>query len=155
MAANASGPRPLIPVLSRLYGPLMPLAWPLMRCVAGLFLMPHGAQKLFGWFGGRGLEGTSATFAKMGLEPAWVTAPLVGGVEFFGGLLIALGFLTRPVALAAAILLAVAVTIHLPNGFFVGKGGYEYAMLWAILCAAIAVRGAGRLSIDRAIGREF
>jgi putative oxidoreductase len=155
MAANGSGPRPLIPILSRLYRPFMPLAWPLVRFATGLFLVPHGAQKLFGWFGGGGLKGTSAAFAKMGFEPAGVMAPLVGGIEFFGGLLIALGFLTRPAAFAAAVVLAVAVTVHLPNGFFAGKGGYEFAMLWTILCAAFAVRGGGQFSIDRAIGREF
>jgi len=155
MATTGNGTRPLIRILSRLYGPFMPLTWPLIRCATGLFLVPHGAQKLFGWFGGRGLDGTTAGFAKMGFEPAWLTAPLVGGIEFFGGLLIAVGFLTRPVAFAAAIVLAVAVTVHLPSGFFANKGGYEYAMLWTILCAAIAVRGGGRLSIDRAIGREF
>jgi len=119
-------------------------------------LIPHGAQKLFGWFGGSGLEATTAGFAKMGYEPAWLVGPLVAGTEFLGGILIAIGFLTRPVALAAAILLLVAaMDVHLANGFFWGKGGYEYPLLWAVLCAAITVRGGGVLSVDRALGKEF
>ncbi|HSR55119.1 MAG TPA: DoxX family protein [Alphaproteobacteria bacterium] len=155
MAESDDNARLIIPALGALYRPFKPLAWPLIRFATGLFLVPHGAQKLFGWFGGHGLDGTIAGFSKMGFEPGWFFGPLVGGVEFFGGILIALGLLTRPAAVAAAILLAVAFTVHLPNGFFVNKGGYEYALLWLILCTAIAARGAGRLSLDRAMGREF
>ncbi len=92
----------------------------------------------------------------MGFEPGWLVGPLVGGVEFFGGILIAIGFITRPAAVAATILLFVAaMTVHLPNGFFWGNNGYEDPLLWAILCAAIAIRGAGALSVDRAMGKEF
>ena len=81
---------------------------------------------------------------------------LVGATEFFGGLLIAVGFLTRPAAVAATILLAVAVfKVHMPNGFFNMNGGYEYAMLWGFITLAVAFRGGGALSVDRAIGREF
>ena len=64
--------------------------------------------------------------------------------------------MTRPAALAATILLLVAaIEVHLANGFFVIKGGFEYALLWAVLCAAITVRGGGPLSVDRALGKEF
>jgi putative oxidoreductase len=149
MAKPGDRTRLIIPPLGYIYRALEALTWPLIRFAAGLFLVPHGAQKLFGWFDGRGLEATSASFARMGF------GSLVGAVEFVGGILIALGLLTRPAAMAATILLAVAVAVHLPNGFFVTKGGFEYAMLWAVLCASIAVRGGGRLSLDRALGREF
>ena len=155
MSQSDSEPTALIPFFARIYRPLDGFAWAAVRFFAGALLVPHGAQKLFGWFGGRGLEATTAGFSRMGFEPAWLTAPLVAGTEFFGGILIALGFLTRPAALAAAILLAVAVTVHLPNGFFWGAKGYEYPMLWAVVCAAIAVRGGGAFSIDRAVGKEF
>lgn len=156
MSETNSAARPFWPRLAKLYRPFEEYSWPLVRFAAGLFLVPHGAQKLFGWFGGRGLDATIAGFAKMGFEPGWLTAPLVAGVEFFGGILMAIGLLTRPAALAAMILLLVAaITVHLPNGFFWTKGGYEYPLLWAILCTAIAVRGGGALSVDRALGKEF
>lgn len=147
----------IIPVLAPLYRGLAPLSYPLIRVVAGLFLMPHGAQKLFGWFGGYGLEGTGGFFAQnLGLEPGVFWAALVGGTEFFGGLLIALGFLTRPAAVGAAILMAVAVLqVHLPNGFFMTDGGYEYALMWGLIALAIAFRGGGEMSLDRRLGREF
>ncbi len=156
MSETNSGVQPFCPRLASLYRPFEHFSWPLIRFAAGVFLIPHGAQKLFGWFGGRGLDATIAGFGKMGYEPGWLTGPLVAGTEFFGGILIAIGLFTRPAAVAAMILLFVAaMDIHLPNGFFWVKGGYEYPLLWSILCAAIAIRGAGRLSMDSAIGKEF
>ncbi|MDP6571957.1 MAG: DoxX family protein [Rhodospirillales bacterium] len=156
MNSEQSPPRLVVPALGGLYEPLAPLAWPLVRFMAGLFLMPHGARKLFGWFGGGGLDGTAGFFAKVGLEPAMPLAALVGATEFFGGALIAIGLLTRPAAAAAFILLAVATfRIHMPNGFFITSGGYEYAMLWGFLMLAIVFRGGGALSLDARIGREF
>ena len=148
--------QPYCAKIASLYRPFEHYSWPLIRFATGLFMIPHGAQKLFGWFGGRGLEATIAGFGKMGYDPGWLTGPLVAGVEFFGGILIAIGLFTRPAAVAAMILMFVAaMDVHLPNGFFWGKGGYEYPLLWSILCAAIAIRGAGRLSMDSAIGKEF
>ena len=118
--------------------------------------MPHGAGKLFGWFGGRGIEGTAAGFAKMGLEPALPLATLVGVTEFFGGLLVAIGLLTRPAAIGIVAIMAVAVfQVHLKNGFFWFNGGYEYPLLWGIVALAIVFCGGGALSVDRKIGREF
>lgn len=155
MPENRQEAQPIWPWLARLYRPLDRYSWPLIRVAAGITLVPHGAQKLFGWFGGRGLDATIAGFSRMGFEPGWLTGPLVAGTEFFGGLFIAFGFLTRPAALAATVLLAVAVSVHLPNGFFWGNKGYEYPMLWAAFCAAIAIRGGGALSVDRALGKEF
>ncbi len=156
MNAERHPPRLVIPALGGLYGALSPLAWPLIRFMAGLFLIPHGAQKLFGWFGGGGLEGTAGWFAKIGLEPAMPLAVLAGATEFFGGILIAIGLLTRPAAAAAFILLASAVFgYHMPNGFFVFNGGYEHAMLWGFLMLAIVFRGGGRLSVDARLGREL
>ena len=156
MSETNSRMQPYCSRLVRLYRPFEHLSWPVVRVAAGLFMVPHGAQKLFGWFGGGGLDATIAGFDKMGFEPGWLMGPLVAGVEFFGGILIAIGLFTRPAALAAAILMFVAAMgVHLPNGFFWGKGGYEYPLLWSILCAAIAVRGARRISVDNAIGREF
>lgn len=146
----------IIPALGGLWDSLSGLAYPLVRFMAGLFLVPHGAQKLFGWYGGGGLEGTAGFFAKIGLEPAMALATIAGATEFFGGLLIAFGLLTRPAAAAAFILMVVAVFgYHMPNGFFITKGGYEHAMLWGFVLLAILMRGGGNLSVDARIGREF
>ena len=151
---SAKLPSSRIPVLDAVYERVDWLAYPLVRIVTGLFLMPHGAQKLLGFAGGS-IDATAAGFGRLGLEPALPLAYLVGSVEFFGGLLIALGVLTRPAALAAAVLLAVAaLRVHLGNGFFWSKGGFEYPAMWAILCIAVLFRGSGPLSIDAARGRD-
>ncbi len=157
MTTTSSAPKPIVPALAPLYERLSPLSYPLVRFATGLILMPHGAQKLFGWFGGHGLEGTGGFFAQnLGLEPGLFWAALVGATEFFGGLFLALGFLTRPAAVGIAILMAVAVfKVHLGSGFFWTNGGYEYPLLWGLIALALALRGGGELSLDRAIGREF
>ena len=156
MTTDTVHARPIIPALAAIYRPLKGLSYPLIRVVAGLFLMPHGSQKLFGWFGGYGLKGTGGYFAQLGLEPGVFWAVLVGSTEFFGGLLLVIGFLTRPAAAAVMALMAVAILkVHLANGFFITSGGFEYAAMWGLIALAIALRGGGALSVDRAIGREF
>ncbi len=157
MSTDATHPRPIVPALTPLYAKLSRLSYPLIRAATGLALMPHGAQKLFGWFGGYGLEGTGGFFAQnLGLEPGLFWAALVGGVEFFDGLFLVLGLLTRPAAIAVAVMMAVAViTVHLPNGFFWSAGGYEYPLFWGLIALAIAFKGGSDLSLDRALGREF
>ncbi len=144
-----------IPPLAGLYERLSGLSYPLIRLFAGLILMPHGAGKLFGFFGGD-INRTIAGFSRLGLEPAMPLAYLVGITEFFGGLCIAIGFLTRPWAVGATILLGVALfRVHLPNGFFWGDRGFEYPLLWMVIMIGIFFRGGGPLSVDRKIGREF
>jgi putative oxidoreductase len=146
--------KPLIPALARVTEALTPYAEPLVRVATGLLLVPHGAQKLFGWFGGHGLAGTGQFFeSKLGL-PAWV-AVLAGLIEFGGGLLLALGLVTRVAAALVVGLMTVAVIqVHLPNGFFWTEGGYEYPLLWGILALSFVIRG-GRFSLDALIGREI
>jgi putative oxidoreductase len=135
---------------------LQSLAWPLVRVTTGLLLVPHGAQKLFGWFGGHGLSGTAQYFGgTLGLEPGLLFALLAGSIEFFGGLALALGLLTRPVALVVAAFMAVALTFHLPNGFFWTSGGYEYPLMWTLVAVAIVLRGGGRYSVDARLGLPF
>ena len=130
--------------------------WPLLRFIAGIDLVPHGAQKLFGMFGGGGMEKTVEMVAQLGFSPPAVWAYLLACTEFFGGLMIAFGFLTRLGAGAATVMLAVAFfAVHLKNGFFLMNGGYEYAMLWAVVCFAIFLRGGGPFSVDSRIGREL
>jgi putative oxidoreductase len=127
-----------------------------VRFFAGLILVPHGAQKLFGAFGGGGLDGTAGFFAKIGLEPSMILATWVGFFEFFGGIAIAIGLLTRPVALVVAVqLLVAAFYVHLASGYFWTGRGYEFPLLWAIIMIAIAIRGGGDKSIDKMLGKEF
>ncbi|MPY72116.1 MAG: DoxX family membrane protein [Alphaproteobacteria bacterium] len=148
--------RPFFPALVGLENALRPLGAPLIRIVAGLMLMPHGAQKLFGAFGGGGLSGTAEGFGRIGIEPALPMAALAGGVEFFGGLMLAIGLFTRPAAVAVGIVMLVAVfKVHWANGFFASAGGFEYALLWGVVAAGFAMRGGGRYSVDAAIGREI
>jgi putative oxidoreductase len=146
-----NGPKLLIPTLSGLYCCGREAAYPLLRIVAGGFLTPHGWGKLSG-----GLDGTAQFFANMGLEPAYLLATIAGAQEFVGGICIALGLLTRFWAAGRVILMAVAVlAVHLPNGFMVTNGGYEYALLWMVVLIYVLFRGAGRVSIDRLVGREL
>jgi putative oxidoreductase len=126
------------------------LSYPLVRITAGLLLMPHGAQKLFGWFGGYGLTTTGEFFGtQLGLQPGLLFALLAGLVEFFGGLALVVGLLTRPAALAVAVLMSVAALgVHLPNGFFWTSGGYEYPLMWGLIALALLLGGGGRYSLD-------
>ena len=150
-------PRLIVPGMAGLYAAGAWIAWPLIRVVCGLFLMPHGAQKLFGWFGGYGLAATGEMFAtRLGLQPGFLMALLAGLVELVGGSLLVLGLLTRPAALAVVVMMAVAVfAVHLPSGFFWQDGGFEYPLMWGLIALAIFFRGGGRLSLDRAIGHEL
>jgi putative oxidoreductase len=147
--------RPLLPSLHSLTGRLAPLSEPLLRITAGLLLVPHGAQKLFGWFGGYGLEATGQFFAtKLGLPASF--ALLAGLIEFVGGLMLAAGFATRVVAALVVGIMAVAVvTVHLPAGFFWTDGGFEYPLMWAVLALVFVIRGGGAYSVDAIIGREI
>ena len=142
--------------MSPVYARLDSVAQAVLRAAVGLILVPHGAQKLFGWFGGHGLEATGRFFEQnLGYANGYLAALAAGSVEFFGGLFLALGLLTRVSAGAIVVLLLVAVSVHLPNGFFWGQGGYEYPLLWAVAAAYFWVKGGGELSVDRRIGREF
>ncbi len=146
----------ILPFLKPLYSSLSEPSLAIFRVIVGLFLVPHGAQKLFGVLGGGGLAGTSAFFESLGMPMPKMAALAAGSVEFFGGILLALGLLTRPAAAATTFLLFVAAySVHFSNGFFNAKGGYEFAVLWMFATAIFIVRGGGSLSLDRVIGREF
>jgi putative oxidoreductase len=125
----------------------------LIRLVIGLTLAAHGAQKLFGWFGGHGLAGTGGFFEKLGFHPGRLQAALAGGAEFFGGLALAAGLAT-PVAAAVivAVMIVAAAAAHLGKGFFLQGGGYEYNLVLAGTALALAYTGPGALSVDSAFG---
>lgn len=128
----------------------------ILRVPVGLILAAHGAQKLFGWFGGYGLEATGQWMASIGLVPGLLMAFLAGAAEFFGGLALALGLLTRPAALVNAVAMAVATfVVHLENGLFMSNNGYEYALILLAASLALMVSGGGKLSADRAISQRL
>ncbi len=121
----------------------------ILRVPVGVILAAHGAQKLFGWFGGYGLEGTGQWMASIGLEPGFLMALLAGSAEFFGGLALALGLLTRPAAVVTAFTMLVAMfSVHAGNGLFMSNNGYEYALTLLAATASLAVTGAGSFALD-------
>ena len=128
----------------------------ILRAGAGLFLVPHGAQKLFGSFGGYGLEATGQFFeTQLGFSNGYLAALGAGSVEFFGGILLAAGLFTRSASIAIFIMLAVATSVHVGAGFFWTSGGYEYPLLWALIALSFAVRGGGNYSVDKVLGLKF
>lgn len=133
------------------------LSWTIVRVATGLILMPHGAQKLFGWFGGGGLTGTAQYFEQtFGLYPGLLFAGAAGLTEFVGGLFLAIGFLTRLSAAAVVALMSYAVVaVHWSNGFFWTSGGIEYPLLWGLVALAIVIRGGGAYSVDHAVGWKY
>lgn len=123
-----------------------------LRIPVGIIFAAHGAQKLFGWFGGYGLEGTGQWMESIGLAPGYLMALLAGSAEFFGGIALILGLLVRPFAAALAIAMAVAIfTAHVGHGLFVAKNGYEFALALMAVAVALVFSGAGRASIDHAL----
>jgi putative oxidoreductase len=152
---SPSPAKPLVPGVDALERALSPFAEPLVRVVAGLMLLPHGAQKLFGWFGGYGVDATGQFFAaKLGLPASF--ALLAGLIEVFGGLALAAGFLTRVAAALVFALMAVAIIwVHLPIGYFWMTGGLEYPLMWGLIALAFVFRGGGAYSVDALIGREI
>ena|SRR5438105_2893046 len=121
-----------------------------LRIVLGLTMAGHGAQKLFGWFGGGGLEGTATMFGGLRFRPALAAAVAAGLAEFGGGILFAAGFVTPLAAcLICAVMLNAIATVHWPNGFWVSNGGYEFNLLIIASAVAVAATGPGRFSVDR------
>ena len=129
---------------------LGPLA---LRIPVGLIFAAHGAQKLFGWFGGYGLEGTGQFFGSIGLNPGYLMALLAGAAEFFGGLALVFGVLVRPAAAALAFTMVIAIfTVHWSKGFFASGGGYEYALALFAASPSSLFSGAGGYSVDAVVG---
>lgn len=124
-----------------------------LRLAAGTVLTAHGAQKLFGWFGGYGLEGTGQWLASVGFEPGYAMAVLAGSAEFFGGIALVLGLFTRPAALVAAFTMLMAMTVHVGNGLFLANNGYEFALSLLGITVALAFLGGGRVAADNLIHR--
>lgn len=131
----------------------MELGLLLLRVTVGATLAAHGAQKLFGWFGGGGLEGTGRGLEALGFVPGRRHALMAGLVEVGGGLLLALGLFTP---LAAAIVLSVmivaAVSVHVRQGFFITAGGFEYNLVLGVAGLTLAFTGPGAYALDALFG---
>ena len=125
-----------------------------LRVVVGLLLFGHGAQKLFGWFGGHGLRGTAGFFGSLGFRRQHaLPMAILAGLSEAAGLLLALGFLTPFAALAMASVMVVAVgTVHWKNGLWGTNGGYEFNLVLWTVAIAVAAGGPGRFSLDGAFG---
>lgn len=126
-----------------------------LRLPLGIIFAAHGAQKLFGWFGGYGLEGTGQWMESIGLGPGVLMAALSGSAEFFGGLALILGLLTRPAALVLAVTMLVAIlTVHVSNGLFMSNNGYEFGLALLAGAVSLLISGGGRASVDRLLAKH-
>ena len=114
-----------------------------LRIPIGIIFMAHGAQKLFGWFGGYGLEGTGGWMESIGLTPGFLMALMAGSAEFFGGMFILFGLLTRLSAVALAFTMIVAIfSVHFVNGLFMSNNGYEFGLALLAATVSLAISGA-------------
>lgn len=139
---------PIIPALRPLYALLSPVSLTILRVVVGIAFVMHGWPKIQAPFGAAEMVGG------IGFQPAWLWSLALSATEFFGGILLILGLLTRPAALATTIVLLVTVWFHWVK---LGQGwsGAELSIIWASATLFLAVHGGGRFSLDRLIGREI
>ncbi|MFF3890310.1 DoxX family membrane protein [Streptomyces sp. NPDC001914] len=126
----------------------------LLRLSTGGVLAVHGAQKLFGWFGGGGISGTAVAMEAMGYKPGRASGLAAGLAETGGGVLLGLGLATPAAGAAAAGGMVGAASVLAPNGFFAQNGGFEHAAALGATAAGIAVSGPGRLSLDHLLGHS-
>ena len=123
-----------------------------LRIPVGIIFAAHGAQKLFGWFGGYGLDGTGQWMDSIGLSPGYLMALLAGGAEFLGGLALIIGLLVRPASAVLAFAMLIAIfSAHIGNGLFMSNNGYDFGLALLAVSVSLIFSGAGRASVDRLI----
>lgn len=137
------------------------MASTVLRIVLGLIIFPHGAQKLFGWFGGFGFEGTMGFFTGT-IHLPWIIGFGVIMIEFFGALMLIAGMVTRFIALLVIVNFAgIIFTSHIANGFFMNwfgnqaGEGYEYHLLIIGMAGSLFISGAGKFSVDKLVHTKF
>lgn len=145
-----------IPALGGIYGGLWDLVWLLLRLVTGLLFAAHGFWKL-GYLGGPGMTGIIGYFDRIGYSPGSFWGPTVATIEIVGGLLLAVGLLTRPAALVAFIEMVLVTYFHTRFGFWhvVQGGGVEYPLMWSLVLLYFVIRGGGAWSVDAKMRKEF
>jgi len=150
-----SGNRYYIPALGRIYEKFDGCMLPMLRIVLGAILIPHGCQKLFGWFGGMGFTRFSALFDQLGYKPGVVWVTIVALTELVGGIMLILGLFTRFWAAGVAIFMINAVWFTSAKGFFWTAGGFEFSLLILAVALVFVVRGGGELSLDSKMSKEL
>ncbi|MGH6674548.1 MAG: DoxX family protein [Xanthobacteraceae bacterium] len=147
--------------MSALYQILSPFAYALLRVIVGLALVPHGLRNTFGLFANTGavaldLKGLAAGLDRSGYRPGWFWARAISMTQLVGGPLLAIGLLTRPVALVVLLFLLVAnIERWRVGGYFWNKLGLEYTLMWTIAVFYVLVHGGGPYSLDHLIGVGF
>lgn len=144
-----------IPALGNLYASLDRYVLPILRAGLGIILIAHGCQKLFGLFGGMGLNANAALFDKLGYHPGMFWGTLVGCTETIGGALLVIGLFTRPAAVAVMIFMIFSIQFTWAKGFFWTQGGMEYSILILLVALVFAIRGGGECAIDSKMSKEF
>jgi putative oxidoreductase len=125
----------------------------LLRLTVGLAMAAHGSQKIFGWFGGYGPDGTGKFMEAMGFRPGRRHALAAGYVEFVSGLFLAVGLLTPlAAAMIVSVMVVAAAVVHWKNGFFITTNGYEFNLVLGVAALSVAFTGPGGLSLDSLIG---
>jgi putative oxidoreductase len=128
----------------------------ILRVVVGGLFAGHGAQKLFGWFGGHGVRGTGGFFESLGFRPGTAFALLAGASELLGGLLLAAGlFVPAAAVMFAAVMTSAIAAVHWRKGIWNQDGGIEFPLVLATVAFAVAAIGAGRFSLDNALGIDW
>ncbi|WP_417529739.1 DoxX family protein [Marinobacter lipolyticus] len=126
-----------------------------LRIPVGIIFVAHGAQKLFGWFGGYGLEGTGQWMDSIGLSPGYLMALMAGGAEFLGGLALIIGLLVRPASAVLAFAMVIAIfSVHIGNGLFMSNNGYEFGLVLLAVSVSLIFSGGGRASVDALLARQ-
>lgn len=125
-----------------------------LRIPVGIIFIAHGAQKLFGAFGGYGLEGTGKFMESLGMPAGYLMAMLAGGAEFFGGIALLIGLLVRPASAVLAFTMLVAIfTVHFSHGLFMSNNGYEFALSLLAASVSLLISGAGKISVDELLAQ--
>ena len=152
MNGASAEPRPIIPALGGFYRKAADISYLIIRVTAGLMLIPHGYPKVMT----AGASGVAAMLGRYGIGFGEPFAYVLMFLETIGGILIAIGYLTRPIALLLVIeFLVIIFVAHWPRGYFASANGIELPLLWGLILLAILLRGGGPYSVDRRIGREF
>jgi putative oxidoreductase len=128
----------------------------LLRLTIGLTIAARGAQMLFGWFGGQGLENTGQVFVTLGFQPGRRYALMAALAEIGGGVLLASGLLTPlSAAIIFAVMIVAAFSAHIKQGFFITSGGFEYTFVLSVAALTLAFTGPGSLPLDAILGHSW
>ena len=144
-----------IPACGRIYRRLAHYMLPLLRITLGLILIPHGAQKFFGWFGGAGFVRFTQIFESVGYRPGALWVTLVAGTELIGGIMLVVGLFTRFWAAALTIFMINSVWVTSARGFFWLDKGAEYSVLLLACALVFLIQGGGDYSIDNKMSKEL